>query len=170
MFDLFNGVKYRREVTVEISAILILVPHLKLVLSNFQGLKDAISGFRKENIPAIEAASYLSLIVIEELTQPVSLDTRMLTLRYLEESADDDFRPFALYWKAVSNNQPPEHPVGMPNLVPVLGVAFWYLGVASRENRLSEQCYRMFIGDVIGMLRGKSQDERQRNRLTNTLF
>lgn len=169
MFGLFNGVKYRGDVTVEIYAILKLVPQLKSVLNTFPNLNDTISGLRKEKMPAIEAAAHLSLLVIERLMQPASPDIRMLTLRYLDESADDGFRRFARYYQAVSTNQTPECPAGMPNLAPVLGLAFWYLGVAARENGLSEQCYRMFVGDVIGMLRGKTQDERRRDRLTNML-
>jgi hypothetical protein len=125
---------------------------------------------RSNSGSAIEAAAWLSLIVIAKLMQPASKDTRMLTLRYLDESADDDFRRFARYYQAISTNQAPERPADMPNLAPVLGFGFWYLGVAARENRLSNQCYRMFIGDVVNMLRGKSQDERRRDRMTNTVL
>ena len=44
MFGLFNGVKYRGDVTVEIYAILKLVPQLKSVLNTFPNLNDTISG------------------------------------------------------------------------------------------------------------------------------
>jgi hypothetical protein len=53
-------------------------------------------------------------------------------------------------------NQEPERPRGMPKLAVVLGFAFWHLGVAVRENKLSETCYQNFVRDVVGMLRGKS--------------
>ncbi len=52
----------------------------------------------------------------------------------------------------------------MPNLAAVLGFAFWYLLDAVRVNKLSEKCCRTFIVDVVGMLRGKSQDERRSDR------
>ena len=86
------------DVTVEIYAILKLVPQLKSVLNTFPNLNDTISGLRKEKMPAIEAAAHLSLLVIERLMQPASPDIRMLTLRYLDESADDGFRRFARYY------------------------------------------------------------------------
>ena len=63
-----------------------------------------------------------------------------------------------------------EHPKEMPNLAVALGFAFWYLGFAVREHKLSEHDYQVFIEDVIGMLRGQSQSERRSNRLRGALF
>ena len=60
MFDLFDVIKYRNEVTTQIHAILALVPHLKSLTSP---LKNAINEYRKENTPEIEAAVWLSLVV-----------------------------------------------------------------------------------------------------------
>jgi hypothetical protein len=82
----------------------------------------------------------------------------------LNEKKDDNFRWFANYAQAVTANQKPEHPEDMPNLAAVLGFAFWYLLDAVRVNKLSENCCRTFIVDVVGMLRGKSQDERRSDR------
>src|SRR5580700_11934898 len=69
-------------------------------------------------------------------------------IRYM---ADDHFRWFARYAQAIMKNETPEHPEAMPNLTVVLGFAFWYLGVAVRENRLSEGFYQVFVGDVLGL-------------------
>jgi hypothetical protein len=89
MFGLFKGIKYRNEVTTQIHIILALVPHLKSLTSP---LKNAINEYRKENTPEMEAAVWLSLVVIENLMGSVSPDTRLLTLRYLNENKDDNFR------------------------------------------------------------------------------
>jgi hypothetical protein len=43
------------------------------------------------------------------------------------------------------------------------------LGNAVRQNNLSEKSYQIFISDVVGMLRGWSEDERRRERLRITL-
>jgi len=161
MFGLFHGFKYRNEVITQIHAILMLVPRLKSLTSP---LKDAINEYRKENTPEIEAAVWLSLVVIENLMVSVPPDKRLLTLQYLNEKKDDNFRWFANYAQAVTANQKPEHPEDMPNLAAVLGFAFWYLLDAVRVNKLSEKCCRTFIVDMVGMLRGKSQDERRSDR------
>ncbi len=113
---MFDGVKYRNEVTTQIHAILMLMPHLKSLTSQ---LKDAINAYRW----------------------------------------------FANYAQAVTANQRPEHPEDVPPpLAAVIGFAFWYLLVAVQQNRLSEKCCRIFVVDVVGMLRGKSQDERRSDR------
>ena len=170
MLDLFDGVKYRREVTVDIHAILKLMPGLKKLLDSMPGLKEMITGFRKENVPAMEAAALASLLVIENVMQSVPQNERLLAFRYLEAAADDEFRQFARYYQALVANQNLPHPTDMPNLVPVLGFTFWYLGAAVRENKCSDTTYRLFVGDVVGMLQGKSQAERREERMKNTLI
>ena len=91
MFGLFDGIRYRNEVTTQIHAILMLAPDLKSLTSP---LKDAIDEYRKENTPEMEAAVWLSLVVIENLTVSIPPDTRLLTLRYLSEKNDDNFHWF----------------------------------------------------------------------------
>jgi hypothetical protein len=159
MFGLFDGVKYRNEVTTQIHAILMLMPHLKSLTSP---LKDAINEYRKENTLEIEAAVWLSLVVIENLMVTVSQDTRLLTLQYLNEKKDGNFRWFANYAQAVAANQKPEHPQDMPPLAATLGLAFWYLLYSVRQNKLSDNVCRTFIHEVVGMLR---QNERDREHL-----
>ncbi len=158
---MFGGLKYRSEVNVQIGSILMLVPQLNsLVLP----LKDSINEFRKAKTPEMEAAVWLSLVLIEHLMLSIPADTRLLTLQYLNEKKDDDFCWFARYGQAVMNNQQPERPEDMPNLAAVLGFAFSYLIRAVRENKLSEKSFRIFALDVVGMLRGKSQNERLSDR------
>jgi hypothetical protein len=168
MFGLFDGEKYRSEVTVEIHAILMLMPELKNLLASMPALKGMINGFREENMPAMEAAAWVSLLIIENVMQSVQQDARLLALRYLDAAADDEFRHFARYYQALVANQNPRRPPNMPNLVPVLGFAFWYLGVAVHRKRFSDATYRLFVGDVVGMLQGKSQAERRKNWTMNT--
>jgi hypothetical protein len=156
MFGLFDGGKYRTEVIVQIHAILKLVPELKRLLETLPNLKGAINEFREAKTPEIEAAAWLSLVVIEKAMLSVPPDRRLLALQYLHEKKEDGFRWFARCAQAIMANQEPERPRGMPKLAVVLGFAFWYLGVAVRENKLSETCYQNFVRDVVGMLRGKS--------------
>src|SRR5260370_39557523 len=92
MFGFFDGVKYRNDVTTQIHAILMLMPHLKSLTSP---LKDAINAYRKEKTPEIEAADWLSLAVIENLMVSIPPDTRLLTVQYLNEKKDGNFRWFA---------------------------------------------------------------------------
>ncbi len=160
MFGLFNGIKYRNEVITQLHAILMLVPRLKSLTSP---LKDATNEYRKENTPEMEAAVWLSLVVIENLMVSVPPDTRLLTLRYLNEKTDDNFRWFANYAQAVTANQKPEHSEDMPNLAAVLGFAFWHLVVAVQQNKLSENVFRTFIHEVVGMLRQNERDREQPN-------
>ena len=163
---MFGGIKYRSEVTVEVHAILILVAELK---SLTRPLQDRINEFRKAKTPEMEAAVWLSLIVIENLMVSIPPDTRLLALRYLNEKKADNFQWFAGYDQAVMANQEPERPEDMPNLATVLGFSFWYLGHAVRENKLSVKCYRTFCLDVVGMLQGKSQNERLADRIREQL-
>jgi hypothetical protein len=103
------------------------------------------------------------LVVIENLMGSVPPDTRLLTLRYLNEKKDDNFRWFANYADAVMANQKPEHPEDMPNLAAVLGFAFWHLVVAVQQNKLSENVFRTFVHEVVGMLRQDEHDREQPN-------
>ena len=160
MFGLFNGMKYRNEATTQIHAILMLVPHLKSLTSQ---LNDVINEYRKENMPEMEAAVWLSLAVIENLIVSVPSDMRLLTLQYLHEKKDGNFRWFANYAQVVTANQKPEYPEDMPNLAAVLGFAFWYLLQAVRTNKLSENVCRTFVHDVVRMLR---ESDRDRDQLT----
>ena len=159
MFGLFNGIKYRNEVITQIHAILMLVPRLKSLTSP---LNDAINQYRKEHTPEMEAAVWLSLVVIENLMVSIPPDTRLLTLQYLNEKKDGNFRWFANYAQAVAANQKPEHPEDMPPLAGTLGLAFWYLLYSVRQNKLSGNVCRTFIHEVVGMLR---QNERDREHL-----
>ncbi len=59
MFALFNGIKYRNEVTTQIHAILMLMPRLKSLISP---LKNEINAYRKEKTPEMEAAVWLCLL------------------------------------------------------------------------------------------------------------
>ena len=99
----------------------------------------------------------------------ISAETRLLTLQQLDQKKDDMFRWFAKPAQAMLKGQA-EHPKETPNLAIALGFAFWYLGFAVREHRLSEHAYQVFVEDVIGMLRGQSQSERRSNRLGGVLF
>jgi len=101
--------------------------------------------------------------VIENLMVSVPPDKRLLTLQYLNEKKDDNFRWFADYAQAVTANQKREHPEDMPNLAAVLGFAFWYLLDFVRENKLSESVFRTFIHDVVRMLRQAEPDREQLN-------
>jgi hypothetical protein len=140
MFGVFDGFRYRSEVTIEIHAILKLVPELKNVLNHFvPNLNDRISYLRKEQTPALVAAACISLVLIEKIIEPVSPETRMLALQYLSANADDGFQQFAAYYAALSNNQTLEHPAGMPNLAPVLSFACWYLASAFSQHKLSKE-------------------------------
>jgi hypothetical protein len=160
MFGLFDGIKYRNEVATRIHAILMLVPHVENLTSP---LRDAINRYRKENTPEIEAAVWLSLVVIEDLMVSVPPDKRLLTLQCLNEKKDGNFRWFASYAQAIKANQKPEHPEDMPNLAAVLGFAFWYLIVAVQQNKLSENVFRSFIHDVVRMLRENDRDREPLN-------
>ncbi len=159
---MFDGIKYRSEVNVQICSILMLVPQMNSLV---RPLKESINEFRKAKTPEMEAAVRLSLILIEGLMEHVSPEVRRLTLKYLDEMKDDEFRWFARYHQALKANQEPDRPKDMPNLTAVLGFAFWYLIRAVQENKLSEKCFRTFALDVVGMLQGKSQNERLADRL-----
>jgi hypothetical protein len=156
MFGLFDGIKYRNEVTTQIHAILMLMPHLKSLTSP---LKDSINAYRKEKTSEMEAAVWLSLVVIENQMASIPPDTRLLTLQYLNEKKDDNFRWFANYAQAVTANQKPQHLEDMPNLAAVLGFAFWYLLDAVRQNKLSDNVFRTFIHEVVGMLRQNDREQ-----------
>jgi hypothetical protein len=168
MFGLLDGFKYRSEVIVEIHAILKFVPELKSLLKTTPKLKSVINELRKMRMPELEAAAHLSLVVIERVISNIPAENLALTLQQLDEKKDDWFRWFAKSSQAIMKGAS-NYPKGMPILTIALGHAFWYLGFAVRENRLSEQAYKTFIGDVAGMLRGKSVDERRVDRLMNAL-
>ena len=50
-----------------------------------------------------------------------------------------------------------------PPLAAVIGFAFWYLIVAVQQNKLSENVFRTFSHEVVGMLRQNECDQEQSN-------
>jgi hypothetical protein len=67
------------------------------------------------------------LVVVENLMFSVLRETRVLTLHYVNEKKDGNFRWFASYALCSSRHGELEHPEDMPTLAAVLGFAFWYL-------------------------------------------
>ena len=74
-----------------IHAILKLIPQLGDLLKTFPGRNDAINEFRKKKTPEIEAAAWLSLVVIEKVMLEIPAETRLLTLQQLDHKKDDSF-------------------------------------------------------------------------------
>jgi hypothetical protein len=163
MFPFFENFKYRSEVLVQVHSILFMVPELKAVLSTFPNLKKGINEFKKSQ-PPLEAAVYVSMLVLDKLMDAVPLPTRLVVLQQLEEKSDDAFRWFAHVGEGLKKGELP-YPDGTIPLTMVLGFAMWYLGFAECDGKLSAQAYETFITDVGGMLRGISWDERASLRL-----
>jgi hypothetical protein len=164
MFGLLDGFKYRSEVMVQIHAILKFVPELGQLLKTFPTVKLAINQLRKEKMPAAEAASS-SLLVIERAVANIPRETRALTLQQLKDSADNEFRFFSEIAGALSEGKTSAYPEGMPILTMALGFSLWYLGYLLREGQISQQACNTYMGDVAGMLLGKSDEDRLKHRL-----
>ena len=165
MFGLLNGFKYRREVLVQTHAILNFVPELAGLLKTFPTLKNTIKQLRKEGVPEAEAASLISLLVLERVMVQTSMQDRTLTLGQLREHADDEFRFFSQLARGLSDEQGSEYPEGMPILTMATGFSLWYIGFLFREKQLSQRACDVYMADLAGMLLGKSDEERRRHRL-----
>jgi hypothetical protein len=164
MFSFFESFKYRSEVLVGVHSILFMVPALKAVLNTFPSRNKGIKEFKKSQTPPLEAAVYVSMVVLEKLMDAAPLQTRSVVLQQLEEKSDDAFRWFAHVGEGIKNGTLP-YPEGTIPLTMVLGFAMWYLGFAERDGKLSAQAHKTFLADVGGMLRGRSSEERARLRL-----
>src|SRR5271157_2657589 len=94
MFSFFKKFKYRSEVLPEVHAILFMIPELKTLLSVFPGLNNTINEFRKTQTPPLEAAVYISMVVLENLIDEIPLQTRSEVIQQLNGNMDDGFRWF----------------------------------------------------------------------------
>ena len=150
------GFKYRTEVIVNIHSILFFVPELKKLLKTFPKLKQAVGDFGKAGKTELEAAAYLSVVVLESVLAHVPEDGRNRTLSELTRFENDRFRWFPDQLADESGMPAKETLTKVLPLTFALGCAFWYLGHAVRENRLPEMVYREVLTDVIGMLQGKT--------------
>ena len=74
------GFKYRTEVIVNIHSILFFVPELKKLLKTFPKLKQAVGDFGKAGKTELEAAAYLSVVVLKSVLAHVPEDGRNRTL------------------------------------------------------------------------------------------
>ncbi|HEY8098152.1 MAG TPA: hypothetical protein VIE65_18990 [Methylobacter sp.] len=164
MFSFFEKFKYRSEVVPQVHAILFMIPELKTVLSGFPGLNNTINEFRKAQTPLLEAAVYVSMVVLEKLMDDVPLQTRSVVIQQLNENIDDGFRWFGKTGYGIKRGEV-AHPTGMLPLTVALGFAFWYLGCAERDGKLSARAHKIFLADVGGMLLGNSSEERAKNRV-----
>jgi hypothetical protein len=152
------GFKYRTQVIVDIHSILIFVPELKKLLKTFPNLRRSADEFRKLGKTELEAAAYLSVVVLESVLAHVSEHGRNEALAELTRFENDRFRWFRDQL-ATESGIPMRNKETLTEVLPVtfaLGFAFWYLGHSVRENRLPEMVYREFLTDVVGMLRGKA--------------
>jgi hypothetical protein len=150
------GFKYRTEVIVNIHSILFFVPELKKLLKTFPKLKQAAGDFRKAGKTELEAAAYLSVVVLESVLAHVPEDGRNQTFAQLTRFENDRFRWFR---DQLANESGTPTKATLTEVLPLtfaLGFAFWYLGHSVRENRLPEMVYREFLTDVVGMLQGKT--------------
>lgn len=145
--------KYRTEVIVNIHSILIFVPELKKLLKTFPKLKRAAGDFRKAGKPELEAAAYLSVVVLGSVLAYVSEADRHQTLAQLTRLENDRFLWFR---DQLANGNGTPSTATLAEVLPLtfaIGFAFWYLGHSVREDRLPEAVYREFITDVARMLR-----------------
>jgi hypothetical protein len=150
----WTGFKYRNQVIVDIHSILMFVPELKKLLKTFPNLRRSAGEFRKLGKTELEAAAYLSVVVLESVLVHMREDGRNQTLAELARFESDRFRWFRDQLANESGTAAKASEV-LP-LTFALGFAFWYLGHSVRENRLPEMAYREFLTDAVGMLRGKT--------------
>jgi hypothetical protein len=164
MFGLLDGLKYRSETTVQIHSILILVPKLKDLLRTLT-LGRAIRQFRKMKVSPIEAATAISIQVLEKFMYAVPKEFRELAIQQLQERSADNFAWFRDYYGQLIKHKAQEHPKGMPNLTVAIGFAFWFVGKAARDGEISQYHYETFVDEVVGVLRGVPPKERSNRRI-----
>lgn len=164
MFSFFKNFKYRSEVMVGVHSILFMVPNLKIVLSTVPRLEIAISEFKKLQKPPLEAAIYISMIVLEKLIDEVPLQTRSVVLQQLGENREDAFRWFGQTGEGIKRGDL-DYPVGILPFTMVVGFAIWFSGYAERDGKLSAQAHKIFLADVCGMLLGNSSAELAKARV-----
>jgi hypothetical protein len=161
----WTGFKYRTQVIVDIHPILIFVPELKKLLKTFPNLRRSAGEFRKLGKSELEAAAYLSVVVLESVLAHVPEHGRNEALAELTRFENDRFRwfrdqvAFESGMPVTAIDRGATLTKAMTEVLPLtfaLGSAFWYLGHSVRENRLSEMVYREFLTDVVGMLQGKT--------------
>jgi hypothetical protein len=92
----WTGFKYRNEVIIDIHSILIFVPELKKLLKTFPNLRRSAGEFRKLGKTELEAAAYLSVVVLESVLAHVPEDGRNQTLAELTRFENDRFAGFAI--------------------------------------------------------------------------
>ena len=150
----WTSFKYRTQVIVDIHSILMFVPELKKLLKTFPNLRRSAGDFRKAGKTELEAAAYLSVVVLESVVAHLPKDGRNQTLAELNRFEKDRFRWFRD--QLADESGPAAKASEVLPLTFALGFAFWYLGHSVRENRLPEMAYREFLTDAVGMLQGKT--------------
>ncbi len=165
----WTGFKYRTQVIVDIHSILMFVPELKKLLKTFPNLRRSAGEFRKLGKSELEAAAYLSVVVLKSVLAHMPEDGRNQALAELTRFENDRFRwfrdqlAFESGMPVTAIDRGATLTKAMTEVLPLtfaLGSAFWYLGHSVRENRLPEMAYREFLTDVVGMLRGKTTTAR----------
>jgi hypothetical protein len=168
MFGL-DRLKYRSEVTVQINAILKLMPALTQLLETFPTLKSTINELRKQKMPPAEAASSLSVLVIERAVAEIPDQARLLTLEQLKQNADNEFRLFSQIAQELAEDKLGVYPEEMSNLTVALGFSLWYVGCLVREGQLSQQACDLYMADIAGLLLGNSDEQRRQHRFRLTM-
>ena len=152
--DLFGGWRrrrYRDEVVAELHAILHFVQDRERMLRSLGSLDKAITELEQNRATELEAAIVLSLLAIERLARHIPQEARDTVIRQLDELGGDHYRRFrdvARPLGAVTTKSLDETQI----LTLVAGFAFWYLGAATRENRLSQSAYDHFVAGVTILL------------------
>jgi hypothetical protein len=167
MFGL-DRLKYRSEVTVQINAILKLMPALTQLLETFPTLKSTSTSCANRRCPA-EAASSLSVLVIERAVAEIPDQARLLTLEQLKQNADNEFRLFSQIAQELAEDKLGVYPEEMSNLTVALGFSLWYVGCLVREGQLSQQACNLYMADIAGLLLGNSDEQRRQHRFRLTM-
>jgi hypothetical protein len=90
----WTGFKYRNQVIIDIHSILMFVPELKKLLKTVPNLRRSAGEFRKLGKTELEAAVYLSAVVLESVLAHVPEHGRNEALAELTRFENDRFRWF----------------------------------------------------------------------------
>ena len=151
MFGRWRRRRYRNEVMAELHAILHFVQDRERLLRSLGSLDKAITELEQNRATELEAAIVLSLLALERLAQHIPQEARNTVVRQLAELGSDHHRRFRDMARPLGTVKT-ESLDETQRLTLVAGFAFWYLGAATRENRLSQTAYDHFVAGVTNLL------------------
>jgi hypothetical protein len=158
--------KYKNDVLRLLYILLYFYPRGRnKLLKDYPGILDTIKSHSKEGTPPSRAATLIAASILGNLVESLTVEQRSLILNQLQQLDFDKFKQTFLEISQGRSTDLPEYALGTTMIAGALVIARAELD----NQQLDQSSYDMLLSEVFGALKGKSYEQRSKDRITEVL-